>query len=330
MAMVIPVTLFDAKGKPIPKPYFDNSVNDMGWGVAIYLQMQVDEESQINPGFGLNHPFRNAYATTAGANTVPWTATNLLQPTITAIPQFFSLGVGVGAAARATRVEAVQFTAQAARLLKTAKNNLNPNGEYVCVGSGKIPVLIDSDLKIDDFIVAKATLAASTNYAVKDDHTNLPRAPYDTVQETINFLATLNGGVTPSWKFARTSVNPNTPMASVQRDEINTVIVTLGQIAPPSSPTPAPPKPPVKTLTPQSRRPSRVCLCPRHSWRQLVHSNIKPPPLQRSLALHKGRLRREQLIKPGRKSCRSLAICGTQPQLLRLRLWGKIPSFAWR
>ena len=219
--------MHDKHGKVVDI-FYGKNVNDPGWGVAVYLQMQVDEQSQANPGFGVNQPFRNAYATTAGPSTVQWTAANLLQPSIAAIPQFFSLGVGVGAAARATRLEAVQFTRPTGEFWKTANKWHDANGEFSCAKLGGNGVLIQSDLKIDDFIVSKATLSASGNYSSTDK--SLIRAPYSTFQETINFVATFSGGVTPAWKFARTSVNPNSPTAAVQRDEINTLIITFGQL----------------------------------------------------------------------------------------------------
>jgi hypothetical protein len=197
----------------------------------VYLQMQVDEQSQINPGFGLNEPFHNAYSVTAGPATLPLNAASLAAPTISAIPTFFSLGVGVGAATRATRLEAVQFTLSTGDFWKNAKDHHDPNGEVVCASRGGDGVLIDSDLKIDDFIVDKATIAATGNYSNTDDQGQL-RPPYSTFQETINFVSTFSGGVTPSWKFARTSVNPNTPTAEVQRDQINTLIITFGQLQP--------------------------------------------------------------------------------------------------
>jgi hypothetical protein len=225
-----PAVLHDKHGNIVHETY-SKKTNDPGWGVSVYLQMQVDEQSQINPGFGLNEPFHNAYGVTAGAASLPLTPAGLAAPTISAIPQFFSLGVGVGAATRATRLEAVQFTLPTGEFWKVAsKQPHGPNGEYDCSQLGGDGVFIYSDLKIDDFIVDKATIAASGNSLV--DTKGEIRALYNTYQETINFVASFSGGVTPSWKFARTSVNPNTPMVSAQRDEINTLIVTFGQMKP--------------------------------------------------------------------------------------------------
>jgi len=232
-------TVVDAYGKTVPfysngKPESVTYKSDKGfpgWGVAVYLQMQIDEQTQVAPGVGLNEPFHNAYAITAGPTSVPWTMTNLLQPPITAIPRFFSLGVGATGAARASRQEAVQFTVSTPDLWKNAMEvaKSSPDRRHHCPVGGD-GVQIDSNLKIDDFIFDQITTASSTNFSSTDQHGFLA-APFNTFQETITFIALYSFGVTPAWKFARASVDPNTPTASIQRDHINTLIITLGPMS---------------------------------------------------------------------------------------------------
>jgi hypothetical protein len=206
----------------------DNAPNQSGstwngWGSSASMQIQVEEQTQLNPGIGVTEPFHNAYALAAGPATYPLTPATLAAPTISAIPQSFNLGIGVIANANATRQETMQFTFNNEMLLRHAKEITKPGEEYKCYNDG---FLTESNLKIDDFIYDKATVAAPGNLVDTGENW----APYNTFQEIITFVITYGGGVTPTWKFTRVTANPNTPTVQIQRNEINTLVITLGPL----------------------------------------------------------------------------------------------------
>ena len=86
--------------------------------------------------------------------------------------------------------------------------------------------MIESDLKIDDFIYDKAIVASFGN----DTSVHLEWAPFSVFQEQVFFTAVYGGTATPAWKFARAAVNQTTTLATVSRDEINTLVITLGPL----------------------------------------------------------------------------------------------------
>lgn len=196
-----------------------------GWGTAVYLQLQVDEQSQFNPGVGVYAPMHNAYAVAAGPNTLPLTPAALASPTIAAIPQYFNIGIGVGGSAHSTRLETIQYVKRNAVLLSDVKGKSADDLSCESLPELHSHILIESDLKIDEFIYDKATIAymANTNEQIR-------WPPFNTFQETITFSVSYNGGVTPTWKFTRVTANPNSPTVSAERSEVNTLIITLGEV----------------------------------------------------------------------------------------------------
>jgi hypothetical protein len=88
---------------------------------------------------------------------------------------------------------------------------------------------IQSDLKIDKFIWDKATLAQS---GTAGDRFH----PFDAVQETLTFVASLGGNITPTWHVEQVILNPTSPFFSAMRTETNTLLITLGPLVPNSEP----------------------------------------------------------------------------------------------
>lgn len=215
----------------------------VGWGTAVSMQLQVEEQTLLNPGVGVTEPLHNAYAFVAGPNSYPLTPTSLAAPTISAIPQNFNIGIGVTANSHATRQETIQFTLDNAKLLHFAQDGIDDAGNYSCDDYKKIsPFLIESNLKIDEFIYDKAVAASLHNVSNLQDKDGTENwAPFNTFQEIITFVAEYGAGVTPTWKFTRITANPNTPTASIQRNEINTIVITLGQEDRTKPPTPVNP-----------------------------------------------------------------------------------------
>jgi len=209
-------------GSEVPWLYGPN------WGTAVNLQIQIDEMGRLSPGVSLTHPFRNAFAVAEGTTSLPLTPDDLLKPSIAAIPRFFSLGLGASASAHSSRQETVQYTLANALLLAEAEDWFGryPEAESCRMTRGGLGIMIESDLKIDDFIYDKASIASYGNVM----HTPRRWAPFNTFQETIAFVATFNGSATPSWKFARATVNPDGQTAFAERSNTNTLIITLGPL----------------------------------------------------------------------------------------------------
>jgi hypothetical protein len=97
--------------------------------------------------------------------------------------------------------------------------------------------MIDGDLKIREFIYDKAVIAYfnNGNPAPVKNPADIPKVPtwplYNTFTETITFVATLSGNITPSWKLARFSNNTGAgTLVSAQRTYTNAVVITIGPI----------------------------------------------------------------------------------------------------
>jgi hypothetical protein len=78
--------------------------------------------------------------------------------------------------------------------------------------------MINRNLKIDDCIYDKATIAAAGN----DISTHRTWAPYSLFQDQITFVASYGGSVTPTWTFARIAVDPIPPLLNATRTKTNT------------------------------------------------------------------------------------------------------------
>lgn len=193
------------------------------WGTAITLTITAEDQSSVSPGLSFFTPFENRILTfPAGGN-------------VTA-SQSFTLGVGGSVSANGTRTETIQFTLVNADLMRAAK--LNPTCTQFEGG-----LMIDGDLKIKEFIYDKAVIAAigNANFFAGKNPVNATQYPiYNTFTETINFVSTLSGNATPSWKLARFSDNTGAGnLFSAQRTYTNQAIITIGPLGTPPSETEA-------------------------------------------------------------------------------------------
>jgi hypothetical protein len=177
------------------------------WGTAISLNLTWEDQSSINPNIIYTSPFG-----IAGANT-------------------FSLGAGVNGSAHATRNEAITFTLDNQILLQEAILQSRTQSGLNCraLESG---ATVESDLRIDEFIYDKATIAGG--HEARTRKKQYPQ--FSTFQETLTFVLSLGGNVTPSWKFIRLSVNPSGPFVNATRTNTSQVIITLGPIVKPQGP----------------------------------------------------------------------------------------------
>lgn len=181
------------------------------WGAKVSFGLTVDEKGGLNPGLTFIEPIE----------------TKLFKfptGTVTA-PQSFSFGLGLQASSDATRKETIGFTYAFQDLLKERPIDGpcdNENG-----------VLINSDLKIGEFISNKAFIAKvpGTVEAQKPGD-----SPFTTFTYEATFVVVYGGNVTPTWKLARISANTNAAFLSLVRTKTDDVTITLGPVVSPSTP----------------------------------------------------------------------------------------------
>jgi hypothetical protein len=219
------------------------------WGTAISLSITAEDQSGLSPGLTLTTPFNNRlFSFPTGGNVTS--------------PQSFNFIIGGSASASATRAELIQYTYTNNGLLKVAdgllkisnKLSSNPPDYDDACKTSQTGVLIDSDLKIWEFIYDKAVIASNLNASAfvpiqeKDGtkltdggkkvpifktvgYTRHPSWPlYNTFTENITFTAILGGTVTPTWKLARVSANTSGSFLSATRTNTNQLTITMGPI----------------------------------------------------------------------------------------------------
>ena len=176
-----------------------------GWGTAISLNLTWDEVSNVNPGV--------TYTTPIGGTDV------------------FSAAGGISASAHSTRNEAITFVLDNKTLLHEAMLTRHALQGLDC-SALQDGVTVESDLKIDQFIYDKISIAGG--HEARTRPIDYPQ--FSTFQETLTFVVSVGGNITPSWKFVRLSVNPSGQFLAATRTKTSQVIVTLGPLAKPASP----------------------------------------------------------------------------------------------
>jgi len=176
------------------------------WGTQVTLKLTWDEQSSFSPGLSLIHPKPNS--------------------------QSRIIGFGGSASAHATRVETVTFLFENSALyndeVKWLQNRLdNPGGSLNDCSRRETGTMINSDLRISDFIVDKATIA-SVGIATTDQPNN---APFSTFQEDITFVGAFSANFTPTWKLTRFAANSTGNLIAGTRTVTGEVIITLGPLA---------------------------------------------------------------------------------------------------
>jgi hypothetical protein len=165
-------------------------------GAQVTLKLIVEDQSSLNPNATFLAPFGFR-----GVNS-------------------FTLGIGGTGAANATRTETIQFTYSNGELWseipRDARVGLND-----CQSFQK-GVLIDSDLKIGQFIYDKAVVAEGI--------ATFGGQPFSQLQFEMNFVASFSGNITPTWKFTRATVNGSGSLLSATRTDTDDVIITLGAL----------------------------------------------------------------------------------------------------
>lgn len=176
-----------------------------GWGTSISLNLTWEESSNVNPGV--------LYTTPIGGS------------------DLFSAGGGVSGSAHSTRNEAITFTLENRTLLQEAMLTSHAQQGLDC-SALEDGVTVSSDLKIDEFIYDKASIAGGREARTRP----IQYPQFSTFQETLTFVVSVGGDITPSWKFIRLSVNPSGQFLAGSRSKTSQVIVTLGPLAKPAGP----------------------------------------------------------------------------------------------
>jgi len=173
------------------------------WGTQVTLKLTWDESSGLGPSVSFITPM--------------------------SAMQSRSISLGASATAHATRVETITFLYKNSDLLKSYQMDL-ANNQNTVPDCRKLTtgLVIDSDLKIGDFIVDKATLA-STGEASTDDPDS---PPFTTFQEDLTFVGSFGGNITPTWKLTHLAANSSGNLLSGTRTMTGDVLITLGPLVP--------------------------------------------------------------------------------------------------
>jgi hypothetical protein len=178
-----------------------------GWGATVTLKLTVDEKSALNPGVSLTNFYPNKI--------IPFpTGGNITAG------QSFTATLGATSSADGTRIETITFSYRFTDLVREYKNisscSENENG-----------VFIQSNLKIKQFIFDKLFIASVPG-------TTLPKgnaSPFTAFNYEVTFVAAYGGNATPTWKFARVTADPSSPLFSATRTKTHDLTITLGDVA---------------------------------------------------------------------------------------------------
>lgn len=170
------------------------------WGTKVTLTLTWDEMSNISPGLIFTELFPNNGS--------------------------FSLGLGASTNAHATREEKITFTLDHEELLREQNERIAAGYAPTCrrFADG---TQIQSDLQIDQFIFDKAGIAEVGEPNTKKSKTY---PVFSTFQETITFVWSLGGNVTPTWKFTRFSANTGGTFLGGSRSTTSIALLTLGPL----------------------------------------------------------------------------------------------------
>jgi hypothetical protein len=168
------------------------------YGAFVTLKLVVEDQSSLSPNASFITPLFNMQA--------------------------FTLSIGGSGSANATRTETIQLTLSDGDLYAIAKKNRNA-GNVDCK-DWQNGVMIDSDLKIAQFIYDKAFVASTLVAPNKLTSTS----PLSQIQFEINFVASYSGNVTPTWKFTRSTFNSNGTFLSAMRTDTDDVTITIGPL----------------------------------------------------------------------------------------------------
>lgn len=180
------------------------------WAAKVTLKITVDEKSSINPGATLIHPYHNAISFFRINGNVT-------------TAQSFSGSIGLQASSDATRVETISFTYVINDLLRQPPPTTD---DQRCKLISNF--FIESDLKIDEFIVNKTYIAH-----VPELVDGKPNAgPFTVFSDNITFVVIYAANATPVWKLVQITANNSTPFVNAMRTRTHDLTITLAPISP--------------------------------------------------------------------------------------------------
>jgi hypothetical protein len=179
--------------------YQEKNTNPVGWlatwGAKATLKLIVDEKSNLSPGV-------------------------LVTP-----PGTFSLGADASLSADATRTETIGFFFVFADLLDPKTHRLPAKEPRICIHYSDI--LIESDLKLKEWVEAVGLIAA-TPQTVSNPFVS--GGPLDTTSHEVQFIVTLSGDVTPTWKLVSVTANPGSLFLGASRMRTDDLLITMGPL----------------------------------------------------------------------------------------------------
>lgn len=163
------------------------------WGVQMTLNLQLDEKSEANPA-------------------INWTPPSPASA-------LFNLGAGSTLSSAATRIDKMNFffTVPELRAYQKCDESERPGG----------PMLMQSDLKLYDWIVAN--LQASATGANRYSR-NQPGGQFghDVFSHEVRFEVLTLGGITPGWKLSQLDINQSGTFLSASRTRTHDLTITFG------------------------------------------------------------------------------------------------------
>jgi hypothetical protein len=181
-----------------------------GWGATVNLKLTVDEKSTLTPGLSLNRVFANAVTFFPAGGDVT-------------TAQGSGVGLGVQASADATRTETIAVT--------YAFQDLLAEGRIDGPCDHEDGVLIQSDLKIAEFIFNKAFIATVPG--------STGNTPYSVFNEEITFVVSYGASATPTWQFLKVTIDTSSPLFNATRTKTHDLTITLGPASPATQARPA-------------------------------------------------------------------------------------------
>ncbi|WP_156467458.1 hypothetical protein [Methylobacterium sp. Leaf102] len=175
------------------------------WGAVVNLKITVDEQSTLGPSVGL---------------------TPIFSP--------FSLTAAATGSAHTTRAETIAFSYSFKDLL--SEGPITPPCDH------EKGILIQSDLKIAEFIFNKAWIATVPGSVSEESlkHSKLPiSSPYSVFSEELTFVATYSSRISPMWTFTRVNFDKGGDFFSASRTKTHDLTITLGPTKPASKSKPA-------------------------------------------------------------------------------------------
>lgn len=175
------------------------------WGVQTSLTLTIVETSEVNP-------------------TVSWTPNP--------ITMLFTLAGGIDASSEATRTDTLGFFYTVDELVNDTRRCTRSATDSHPIGS----FLIDSDLRIREWLIARLNLAEDIKQPNSKDTPQSEDTPKDknVLSHGIKFQVVTSGTINPSWKLTRVTVNTESkgPLLSLKRDRTHDVIFTFGPAEP--------------------------------------------------------------------------------------------------